>query len=134
MGREELATASGYSTVAERMARGEEIRGLLETWVNSKTIDEVEAILEESGLSFGRVQSAADLLKDPGLKARGLIKEVDHYGEVLPLFGPYPILSDTPGSIRMPCPHLGQHNEEVYCGLLGFSQEELAILKSEGVI
>ena len=134
LGRENLANTPGYATRNERNEHGEELYGLMEAWVVSHTIDEVEATIEAAGIPFGRVQTLAEVLKDPHLKARGRFTEVDHDGELLPLLCPYPTLSDTPGSIRMPCPHLGQHNEEVYCGILGFSQEELTTLKSEGVI
>ncbi len=134
LGQPEKATAAGYRTMAERTRHGREIRQAIEAWAGSKTIDEIETILKESNLSFGRVQTLADLLEDPGLKARGLIKEVNYNGETLPLFGPYPMLSDTPGSIRMSSPHLGQHNKEIYGQLLGLSTAELAVLKREGVI
>jgi len=44
------------------------------------------------------------------------------------------LLSDTPGTIRPPCPKLGEHNLEVYGTILGFSANELTALKSDGVI
>ncbi len=134
MGRPELAKAPGYRNRAERVEHYEELYTMLETWVKGHTIKEVETILDKAGIPFGRIQTVEDVRNDPGIKARGTIKELNNYGEVLPLFGPYPILSDTPGSIRTPCPRLGAHNEEVYCGLFGFSKEELANLKREGVI
>ena len=134
IGRQDLATAPGYRNRAERAERAQELVDLMEAWVCSHTSDEVEAAMDEAGIPFGKVQTLEEVLKDPNLKFRGMFKEMDHYGEVLPLFGPYPILSDTPGSIRTPCPRVGQHNEEIYCGLLGLSQEELVTLKSEGVI
>jgi CoA:oxalate CoA-transferase len=43
-------------------------------------------------------------------------------------------LSLTPGSINTPSPKLGEHNEEVYGDLLGFSSEKLFELKQEGII
>jgi crotonobetainyl-CoA:carnitine CoA-transferase CaiB-like acyl-CoA transferase len=43
-------------------------------------------------------------------------------------------LSLTPGSINTPSPKLGEHNEEVYGGLLGFNPEKLFNLKREGII
>jgi crotonobetainyl-CoA:carnitine CoA-transferase CaiB-like acyl-CoA transferase len=43
-------------------------------------------------------------------------------------------LSLTPGSINIPSPKLGEHNKEVYGGLLGFSSQRLSRLKREGVI
>ncbi len=134
MGRPDLVNAPGYTTRPERNKHADELYGLMEKWAASHTIDEVEAALAADDIPHGKVQGVADLINDPHLRARGMIKEVDHYGEMLPLFGPYPIFSDTPGTIRTPSPHLGQHNEEVYCGLLGFSKKELAALKSDGVI
>ncbi|MFC1532107.1 CaiB/BaiF CoA transferase family protein [Thermodesulfobacteriota bacterium] len=134
LGRQDLANAPGYRNRAERNDRGEELSGLIEAWVRTHAINEVEAALDEAGIPFGRVQTFAEVLKDPNLKARGMFKEVDHYGEVLPLFGPYPLLSDTPGAIRTPCPRLGQHNDEIYPNLLGLSEKEMETLKSDGVI
>ena len=54
--------------------------------------------------------------------------------EAVPLFGPYPQLSETPGSYDRPAPGLGDHNEEIYRGIMGFSKEELARLRDEGII
>jgi crotonobetainyl-CoA:carnitine CoA-transferase CaiB-like acyl-CoA transferase len=45
-----------------------------------------------------------------------------------------PLLSDTPGSVRSLGPSLGQHNDEVYQGLLGMSAEEIRQLGAAGVI
>jgi crotonobetainyl-CoA:carnitine CoA-transferase CaiB-like acyl-CoA transferase len=47
---------------------------------------------------------------------------------------PYPVLSDTPGSIRIDWQKPGEYNEEVYHNLLGFSHVELEAFKNEGVI
>jgi len=134
MGRPDLATAPGYAIRSQRGEHGVEVHELMAKWVGSHTSDEVEAAVEKAGLPWARVQTVAEVLKDPNLKARGMFKEMDFYGEVLPLFGPYPVLSETPGSFKTPYPKLGQHNEEIYCGLLGFSKKDLASLKSEGVI
>jgi crotonobetainyl-CoA:carnitine CoA-transferase CaiB-like acyl-CoA transferase len=34
----------------------------------------------------------------------------------------------------MPAPEVGEHNREVYSALLGFTSEQIAQLKAEGVI
>lgn len=134
IGRDDLATAPGYKTRAERTKHADEIYDLIQAWVGSHTINEVEATIDKAGIPFGRVQTVEDVLKDPHLIGRGRFVNLDVYGQVKSVFGPYPILSDTPGSIRTPYPRSGQHNDEVYRGLLGFSQDELAILKRGGVI
>jgi formyl-CoA transferase len=46
-----------------------------------------------------------------------------------------PVLSQTPGTIRNAGPaRPGQHNDEVYLGLLGKTEAELAALRAEGVL
>jgi crotonobetainyl-CoA:carnitine CoA-transferase CaiB-like acyl-CoA transferase len=45
-----------------------------------------------------------------------------------------PRLSQTPGRIRGAAPELGQHNEEVYLGLLKLSAERYAELRRTKVI
>lgn len=52
----------------------------------------------------------------------------------LPLYGIGPKFSLTPGKIRLPAPMLGQHNEEIYRGVLGFDQDKLKRLKEKGII
>jgi crotonobetainyl-CoA:carnitine CoA-transferase CaiB-like acyl-CoA transferase len=48
--------------------------------------------------------------------------------------GVVPKLSLTPGKVEWTGPELGAHNKEVYCGLLGYSEEELAAMKNEGIV
>jgi crotonobetainyl-CoA:carnitine CoA-transferase CaiB-like acyl-CoA transferase len=43
-------------------------------------------------------------------------------------------MSKTPGNRKMIVPAVGQHNEEIYCGLLGIGAQEMQKLKEEGVI
>ncbi len=134
IGRDDLATAPGYKTRAERVEHTEEINDVIRAWTASHNIQEIEDGLDKTGIPFGRVQTVADLMKDPHLKARGRFADLDFYGQMKSVFGPYPVLSDTPGSIRTPIPRLGEHNEQVYGGLLGFSKEEMGTLKSQGII
>ena len=46
----------------------------------------------------------------------------------------FPKLSRTQGAVRWPGPELGAHNAEVYRGLLGLSDEELAALEAAGIV
>jgi len=134
IGREDLAADPDYKIRRDRSKHGVEINSMMEAWVCSHTIDEVESIMDKAGIPFGRVQTLEDLLKDPHLKARGRFQDFEFQGKTLPMIAPYPVLSDTPGSVRTLWPAIGQHNEEIYHDLLGFSLEELAAFKSEGVI
>lgn len=136
LGRPDLVDAPGYRSREERSRNSVAIHDIMEQWTSAKTLDEIEDMLEKGNIPFGRVQDLSEVLNDPGLRARGMFKDVNIDGEeeVIPLFGPYPQLSETPGSYRTPAPRIGEHNEEIYCGIMGFSKEELSQLKDEGII
>jgi len=134
MGREELATDPDYISRVNRAKHAEHIHTMMDEWVRSRTIDEVEAIMSQAGIPFGRVQTIEEMLKDPHLNARNRFHYFEYLGKKVPMIAPYPVLSSTPGSVRTLWPTAGQHNEEIYHSLFGFSMDELAVFKSEGVI
>jgi crotonobetainyl-CoA:carnitine CoA-transferase CaiB-like acyl-CoA transferase len=43
-------------------------------------------------------------------------------------------MGETPGSIREPAPQLGQHTEEILVDMLGYSWEEVEVLRDKEVI
>jgi crotonobetainyl-CoA:carnitine CoA-transferase CaiB-like acyl-CoA transferase len=59
--------------------------------------------------------------------------ETDDFGDIS-MQGIVPKLSATPGGIRWAGPGLGQHNAEIYEGLLGLTEDELAQLHATKVI
>jgi formyl-CoA transferase len=52
----------------------------------------------------------------------------------MPMQQVFPRLSHTPGTIRLSGPELGQHNHDVFTGLLGLTDIELEELRQKGVI
>jgi formyl-CoA transferase len=87
--------------------------------------------MDRHGVPAGLIYRAPDMLADPQFAARQAIISIAHptYGE-LRMQNVVPKLSSTPGSIRSIAPELGQHNDEIYCGLLNLSAERLARLKA----
>jgi crotonobetainyl-CoA:carnitine CoA-transferase CaiB-like acyl-CoA transferase len=83
------------------------------------------------------VPEPPEVLEDPQLKFRGMMPELLH-----PHSGPtglkaagFPIhFSGLPGGFASPAPSIGQHNREVYGGLLGISVAEMEKLENEGII
>ena len=64
-----------------------------------------------------------------------MIASVDHpTAGSLKLFGVPAKFSRTPAEVRTPAPMLGEHNEEVYCGLLDLGAEKLDELREKNVI
>jgi crotonobetainyl-CoA:carnitine CoA-transferase CaiB-like acyl-CoA transferase len=134
MGREDLATDPEYCVRHRRARHGDDIAALMTPWVRQYAIDEMESMLDRAGLPFGRVQSLEDLLADPQLKERNRFMEYEFMGKMFPMIAPFPLLSKTPGAVRSLSPAVGEHNEEIFYGLLGLSPEQLDALKAEEVI
>ncbi|WP_326821055.1 CaiB/BaiF CoA transferase family protein [Streptosporangium sp. NBC_01756] len=135
MGAEELAEDPRYATHG---ARGEHMAALdqiIATWTAGFPAAELLALLNRGGVPAGRIYRAKDMFEDPHFAAREAIVRVPHpdFGE-LAMHNVVPKLSATPGSVRTAGPTLGQHNDEVYRGLLGLTAEEIAGLSADGVI
>jgi crotonobetainyl-CoA:carnitine CoA-transferase CaiB-like acyl-CoA transferase len=81
------------------------------------------------------VYTAREFVESAQTKARNIFLPMEH-PEVGPYqhFGPVPRFSETPGRIARTAPLLGEHNEEVYCGDLGFARRDLVALAAAGVI
>ena len=99
------------------------------------TLDEAQAVLAQYGVPGTKVYAASDIVADPHYAAREQIIDVpsEQHGD-LAQPGIVPKLSLTPGQLRHRAPTLGEHNHEVYGGLLGLSNDELAKLEADGVI
>lgn len=134
LGLEQLISDPEYKTRADRAKHGHEIAAMIEAWVAGKNIVEAEAILENSGIPFGRVQTVPQMLSDPHLIERGRFQEYETGGEKQSMIAPYPILSETPGWVRSLWPKPGQHNDEIYRDILGYSIDEIEHLRTEGTI
>jgi crotonobetainyl-CoA:carnitine CoA-transferase CaiB-like acyl-CoA transferase len=135
LGREDLPDDPRFTTMALRAEHGDEINAIVAAWCRERTSREIQDVLEAHEVPFGVAYSVADVFADPHVEARGDIVTVDD-----PVIGPvrmqgvYPRFSRTPGEIRSGAPRLGAHNDEVYGGLLGLSDEERAALARNGVI
>jgi formyl-CoA transferase len=135
MGQPGLAQDPKYSTHGARGAHQVELDALVERWTQTLTTRQVLDLMDEFGVPAGLIYRAPDMLEDPHFQARNAIVSVPHpdFGE-LKMQNVAPKLSETPGSIHSPSPALGQHNDEIFRGLLGLTEERYAELKSAKVI
>ena len=81
------------------------------------------------------INTVGEFMESPQTKAREIFVEMDHpmVGKYLQ-FGPVPRLYENPGRITRRAPLLGEHNEDIYCGELGFAKDDLIALRASGVI
>jgi formyl-CoA transferase len=137
MGQPELATDERFVNHGARGRNQDELDKIIGDWAAVRRPADIIATLGAAGVISGPINTVAEVVADPQLRARGMIAE--HFDERVNrvVLGPgvVPVLSQTPGTIRNAGPaQPGQHNDEVYRGLLGKSDAELGALREEGVL
>lgn len=134
VGHPEWAEDERYATHHARGEHQEELDGKISAWTRERTGEEVLAAMREAGVPAGKVYAAPDMMDDPQYAARENIVSVEdpEIGAV-PMQNVVPRLSATPGAVHHTGPALGEHNEEVYGGLLGLGEAERQALEERGV-
>lgn len=138
IGRADLITDPRF---ANRDARVENVRALdciLGDFTGLHTNAEAVSILERAGVPAAEVRNPDEAIRDPRVLARGETVRLEHpkFGAVDEVYGMgIPIkFSAAAAGFDRPAPALGEHNQAVYGGILGYSPEDLDRLKSGGVI
>jgi crotonobetainyl-CoA:carnitine CoA-transferase CaiB-like acyl-CoA transferase len=134
--REDLLTDPKFVDNEARVKHREEINSIIADWISARTLEEVGAVFDPPELAYGPVLNMADAFQDPQYLAREMLVRVldRELGDAV-VQNVVPKFSETPGSIRHLGPlKLGEHNEEIYGGLLGYSPERLQELRDAGVI
>ena len=132
--RADLLESEEYNTAAGRMRNRDEINKLAEDWAREHTIDECLAALGDD-VPNCKVYTVEDILADPHFKERNMIIDVEtkKFGKIK-MQGIVPKMSGTPGEIKWAGPDIGEYNEEIYCGRLGVTKEELKNLEEKGTV
>jgi CoA:oxalate CoA-transferase len=135
IGRDDLTTDEHFATAPARRDRRDEIAAIIAGWTGTRTKVEVVRTLSTAGVPAAPVNNVDEMVADRQVQAREMFVERDH-----PLFGRVKItgtplkMSETPGRVRSLAPMPGEHNEDVFVGMLGHSREDLARWRAEGVI
>jgi len=119
----------------DRIANAAAIDEFVNTHTRKYDAAELTKKLQAAGVAAYPVQNCLDIHQDENLEAFDFWHWLDHKA-----MGPSPYeglqhrMSRTPGELRFPAPVLGQHNEEIFSGMLGLSADEIEKLKKENVI
>lgn len=130
---EAFAEDPRFATQPARYRNREELLGILQEILLTRTTAEWLEVLEAHDVPAAPVRTIEALFDDPQVKHNEMVVELRHpkLGRIRQMGIPVR-LSVTPGRLVRPAPILGQHTEEVLREY-GFSPEEVAELKAKGV-
>ena len=133
--REDLISDPRFEDNISRLKYRDALHAAIREWVEQKTLSEVHERFEERGIPYGLVYNAKDIYEDPQNRERGNIIEIQDQ-EIGPVEMQcvIPKLSATAGKVTSSAPILGEHNQEIYGGLLGLTDEEMEALREEEII
>jgi formyl-CoA transferase len=135
MAQPELASRGRFDTDEKRGALHEELDRIISDWTARLSSASVLALMRQFAIPAGLIYRAPEMLADPHFAERSALIDVrDALLGTIKMQGVFPRLSATPGEVRWSGPALGQHNEEIYRGLLGVSEAELEDLRQSKVI
>ena len=137
VGKEELI-AEKWDPHTRNIERRDEVEKWASEWARGKTLSEAMSELAEAQLAGAEITRMSALESDPHVLARKLLVEVEdpECGKLDGIRGVVPKLSETPGSVGTAehVTELGQHSEEILTELLGYTKEEVAKLREEGIV
>jgi crotonobetainyl-CoA:carnitine CoA-transferase CaiB-like acyl-CoA transferase len=132
---QDLESDPAFASVRLRVENYGTLRARLSTLFLTRTAAFWIGRLRTAGVPCGEVRTVSQALEDPQLRARDMILEFEHpvAGRIRCTGCPLK-MSGSPAPQGSPPPLHGQHNREVYGAILGLSDEDLATLRSDGVI
>ena len=136
IGREDLASDPRFKNDMDRWDHHDILDPVVSDWVASQTAEEVISAAEKIPIPFGMCYEQTEVAGDPHVQDREmLVKLPAPDGEHTATVTGIPIrMSGTPLKLERAIPKLGEHNEEIYGGILGYTREDLVKLKADGAI
>ena len=134
MGRPELVDDPKFNTREARREHQQELLTLINEWTATRPKEEIYHTLQGLRTVAGYVATVADLETSQQLLAREFFQRLDHPNAGTATYpgAPFTIHGTSWQHVRAPL--LGEHNEAIYCGRLGYTREDLAHLRGMGVI
>ena len=131
MGSPDWASPDMFSDPA---THGPELNRHMREWFSQHTREWLYAEGQAHGVPIAPYYTPSEVFQSPQQRERSFYSEVDHPATGLLDYTGAPFqLSETPTALTR-APLLGEHNADVYCGLLGYAEQELAGLGRAGAV
>ena len=135
IGRPELLADPRFSSNALVIEHRDEATALVQAWLATQTSEEAERVLTEHHVVCGVVKTVPEAVRQPQIRARGLVAEVDD-----PVLGRIEVINsavkfwESEVGVKSHAPTLGEHNEAILRDLLGLDAQSIAQLRAQGVL
>jgi CoA:oxalate CoA-transferase len=135
MGNPDWGEYEVFKDNASRVQNWDALRPLIIAWAMEYTMEEIYRSSQAKGVAVGPIYTADNILSSKHLAAREFFTEIQHseVGKLKYPGVPYRF-SGIPREEPTPAPLLGEDNEEIYCGRLGYAKQDLVKLREAGVI
>lgn len=136
MGREDLIDHPDYAKNGDRVKNRDQIKPIVVEWTKTQTADDLVNRLLEAGIPTAPIYDVKQVTEDPHIAgAREMFIDIEdpEVGSVK-VTNTHIKMSGTKQGFRFTAPTLGQHNEEIYGDLLGYTPEEIQKMREDGFI
>ncbi|MFX0002138.1 MAG: CaiB/BaiF CoA transferase family protein [Candidatus Hodarchaeota archaeon] len=134
----ELVKDPRFDNVIKRFDYVETLDKIIEDWSSSLTRDEAIKQLESVRIPCGKTLRIDEVHNHPNLRKRGMLCDKFDFSKwgVEKATIPNRLInfSNTIGSVEKSGPEFGIHNKEIYCGMLGYSEDDLKKWKRKKII
>ncbi|PCJ37151.1 MAG: hypothetical protein COA75_05245 [Cellvibrionales bacterium] len=136
MGCEELLSDPRFADLAARGVNKDALNGIVQSWL--ETIGDPDTalkILEDAHIPCAPLLTVPEVMEHPHTKARNMLRTI-----VDPVWGELKIprtplrFSAFPDTPVQTASYVGEHNQEILSEVLGYSNEDIDALETQGVI
>ncbi len=135
MGNPDWAENELFIDAAARTENWDALKPLVEDWLSEYNRQDFFHAAQAKRCPVGPVNTIEEVVNSEQLAARDFFVDIEHpeMGKTRYPSAPYKF-SETPWKVGRPAPLLGQHNEDIYCGRLGYTEGELVKMREAGII
>jgi len=134
MQRPDLADDPELANTAGRIAAIDKLDLAVQEWTMTLDKGELVRLLQQADIPSAPVQSLAEVIGDPHLRERRMLREIGAGDRACTVLGSPLRLSDSVEQLPGPAPLLGEDTEDVLRERLGYDDDELDRLRAAGVI
>jgi formyl-CoA transferase len=138
MGRTDLLADPDFMNPSWRIANNSKVDEVVSAWAEKQSTSDILVRLTARQVPCSRIRTISDVVAWPHLHERGMLTKLRHPGFAAnesPIAPAFPIkFSEASTEYESSVPLTGQHNDEIYRGLLGMSDGEIQELANSGAI